>query len=213
MDPKAHWEAVYCEKAPESVSWYQKEARFSLALIRRVAPPPYPAIIDVGGGASTLVDGLLSAGYPRVTVLDLSGTALAAARRRLGAAARGVEWLERDVLDPGFAPGTFDVWHDRAVFHFLTSAMDRQRYVEQVRHSLRAGGHVLVATFATDGPTRCSGLDVVRYSATTLHAEFGAGFRVVGSAREEHITPWGLTQAFTYCLCRYEPEAIARPAA
>jgi SAM-dependent methyltransferase len=158
----------------------------------------------VGGGASTLVDGLVTAGYRDVTVLDLSPSALELARRRLAAAAREVTWLEADVLSVDLPPSHFDLWHDRAVFHFLTSAGDRSRYVEQVCSSVKRGGYVLVATFADDGPTRCSGLSVIRYSADTLHQEFGSAFRLVESAREEHVTPSGTKQAFVYCLCRFE---------
>lgn len=214
MDPKAHWESVYRERGPEGVSWYQPEARLSLELIRRAAPPPAPAVLDVGGGASTLVDGLLAAGYARAVVLDLSGAALAAARERLGPerAAR-VEWREADVLEAALPTASVDVWHDRAVFHFLLDAAARRRYVAQVRRAVRPGGHVLVATFAEDGPARCSGLEVARYEPAALHAEFGGGFRLVESVREKHLTPWGAPQAFTYCLCRFEPTAPASSAA
>ena len=163
MDLKTHWETIYRTKQPHEVSWFQREATVSLALIRRVAPEVTAKIIDVGGGASTLVDGLVAAGYRGVTVLDLSPSALETSRRRLGAAAHDVTWLEADALSVDIPPGQFDVWHDRAVFHFLTSAADRSRYVEQVGISVKRGGYVLVATFAADGPTRCSGLPVARY--------------------------------------------------
>jgi SAM-dependent methyltransferase len=204
MDPKAHWEMIYRTKRPHEVSWFQREATISLALIRRVAPDLAARIIDVGGGASTLVDGLVTAGYRGVTVLDLSPSALELARQRLGAAAHEVTWLEADALSAELPRGHFDVWHDRAVFHFLTAAIDRSRYIEQVRKSVRRGGYVLVATFADDGPTRCSGLPVARYSAGALHHQFGPAFRLVESIREEHVTPAGRTQAFTYCLCQVE---------
>ena len=158
----------------------------------------------MGGGASTLVDGLVAAGYRGVTVLDLSPSALELSRQRLGAAAHEVTWLEADALSAELPSGHFDVWHDRAVFHFLTAAIDRSRYIEQVRKSVSRGGYVLVATFADDGPTRCSGLPVARYSAGALHHEFGPAFRLVESVREEHVTPAGRTQAFIYCLCQVE---------
>lgn len=214
MDLRAHWDRVYAERGPERVSWYQPEAQLSLALIRQVAPPPAPTVLDVGGGASTLVDGLLAAGYTRLHVLDLSRAALTAARDRLGPerAAR-VEWREGDVLAAELAEASVDVWHDRAVFHFLTDERERHRYVAQVRRAVRIGGYVLVATFAEDGPARCSGLAVARYGVTALHAEFGAGFRLVESVHEEHHTPWGARQGFTYCLCRTESPAPARTAA
>ena len=202
MDPKSHWERIYNTKLPTQVSWYQPRALRSLDLIRRVNPPPGGAIIDVGGGASTLIDDLLDAGYHDLTVLDISAAALAATRTRLGAQAGSVRWIEADILDAPLPKARYSVWHDRAVFHFLTASADRARYLAQVRRAVRSGGFVLVATFAEDGPARCSGLEVKRYSPQALHAEFGASFRVMASEREEHITPGGALQLFTYCLCR-----------
>ena len=202
MNRKAHWDRIYGGTSPELMSWYQREPTLSLALIRGASPDPSTAIIDVGGGASTLVDGLLAAGYHRITVLDLSGAALAAAQTRLGAAAASVTWLEGDLLTTQFRPDAFDLWHDRAVFHFLTDPSDRRQYVAQLRHAVRPGGFVLLATFALDGPPRCSGRDVIRYSRETLEAELGAGFQLQSSEREEHLTPNGRTQSFTYCLFR-----------
>jgi 2-polyprenyl-3-methyl-5-hydroxy-6-metoxy-1,4-benzoquinol methylase len=202
MDPRAHWQKVYETKKPTEVSWYQPAARVSLSLIRRVAPDRSAAIIDVGGGASTLVDGLLADGYSSVTVLDVSSAALTEATERLGGDAARVTWLEANVLDAALPASAYDVWHDRAVFHFLTEAGDRGRYVEQVRRSVRLGGYVMVATFASDGPTKCSGLEVARYAPEELHGEFGPDFQLVDSAREEHHTPSGVVQPFIYCLCR-----------
>ncbi len=213
IDSKAHWERVYQTKAPEQLSWYQAEARLSRELITRLAPDRDARIIDVGGGASTLIDGLLDGGYRRLTVLDLSAAALDAARRRLGAMAERVDWRESDVLSASLPHSAFDVWHDRAVFHFLTDANDRTRYVDQVRHAVHPDGIVLVATFAEDGPTRCSGLEVQRYSPGALHNEFGPDFRLLESRREEHRTPSGVIQSFTYCVCRYEPGDHVRSAA
>lgn len=201
-DPKRHWEDVYGAKKPTEVSWYQPHARRSLSLIQRVAPDRSSPIIDVGGGASTLVDDLLAAGYRDVTVLDLSGAALAAARARLGPDAERVRWLDVDLLGFEFPEAAYAVWHDRAVFHFLTDPGARARYVAQVRRAVRPGGFVLVATFATDGPERCSGLEVERYSPESLHAEFGTPFQLTASEREEHATPQGAKQTFIYCLCR-----------
>jgi ubiquinone/menaquinone biosynthesis C-methylase UbiE len=203
MNPKEHWETIYSNKSADEVSWFQPEARLSLALITEAAPDPDAAILDVGGGASSLVDGLLAAGYANVTVLDLSSAALEQARTRLGEEAARVKWLEADIRTVELPPAATDVWHDRAVFHFLTSPEDRQLYVRQVQRAVRPGGYVLVATFADDGPERCSGLEVARYNADTLHAEFGSGFRMLRSERENHVTPWGSTQRFVYCLCRY----------
>jgi len=204
MNSKAHWETIYRTKRPDEVSWFQRAPRISLDLIRRVATDPTASIIDVGGGASTLVDGLVAAGYGDVTVLELSSAALDQARRRLGAAVARVRWVEADVLATELPQAAFDVWHDRAVFHFLTSPADRARYVTQVRRAMRSGGHVIVATFAHDGPTKCSGLPVARYTPDGLHGEFGAGFRLLDSVREEHVTPSGARQAFIYCLCQAE---------
>lgn len=213
MDRRSYWDDVYRTKDPERVSWFQAEARLSRSLIERSAPDRGARIIDVGAGASTLVAGLLDAGYRQLTVVDLSSTALALAQQRLGCAAAQVSWIAGDVLGLDVSPAAFDLWHDRAVFHFLTQAEDRTRYVAQVRRAVAPGGHVLVATFAEDGPTRCSGLEVARYSPAALHGEFGPDFRLLASEREVHITPTGSEQAFTYCLCRFEPDAQPRAAA
>ena len=204
MKKREHWERIYSSKDASEVSWFQPEATMSLELIRRVAPEPGSPIIDVGGGASTLVDGLLDAGYRDVTVLDLSAAALDVARQRLGDRASQVKWVAADVLRTPFVSGGFAVWHDRAVFHFLTEQADRDRYVAQARAAVRPGGHIIVASFAPEGPERCSGLEVVRYSPDTMQAQFGADFRLLDSRREEHHTPSGATQAFVYCLCRVE---------
>ena len=205
MDQASHWEQVYLTKGPDQMSWFQPEAKLSLELIKQAAPAPDSAIIDVGAGASTLVDSLIMVGYRSVTVLDLSVAALAQAQKRLSDSGSLVTWQHADVLTVELPVAGFDVWHDRAVFHFLTDAADRARYVAQVRCAVKPGGFVLIATFAEDGPTRCSGFDVARYSAGTLHAEFGNDFHLVDSRREAHSTPWGAPQIFTYCLCRYEP--------
>lgn len=204
MDVKTHWETVYRTTDVHDVSWFQSEARRSLELITQVAPAGSAPIIDVGAGASVLVDNLLAAGYEDLTVLDLAEAALDVSRRRLGDVAARVHWLAADILRVPLDRAAYAVWHDRAVFHFLTNAEDRKVYVEQVRRSVRRGGHVLVATFAEDGPTRCSGLPVVRYSADALHSEFGPDFRMVASEHEEHRTPAGSGQSFLYYLCRRE---------
>jgi SAM-dependent methyltransferase len=201
MARKDHWETVYSTKASQSVSWFQPQADVSLRLIRE-ATDNTAAIIDVGGGASTLVDGLLDAGYRDLTVLDLSGAALAAARARVGDRGAGVRWLEADILHAELSAHAYDVWHDRAVFHFLTDPADRARYVEQVLHAVKPGGHVIVASFAEDGPQQCSGLPVMRYAPEALHAEFGAPFALLHHEREAHQTPGGSVQSFVYCFCR-----------
>jgi ubiquinone/menaquinone biosynthesis C-methylase UbiE len=202
MDSRQHWETIYQTRNPAAVSWFQPDPVLSLRLITEAAPDRGASILDVGGGASTLVDGLLRLGYRRVGVLDISQAALVHARRRLGPDAARVTWYAADVLALPIADASLDVWHDRAVFHFLTDAGDRERYIAQVRRVVRPGGHVLVATFAEAGPERCSGLEVVRYSAEGLHGAFGADFRLLESVEEDHVTPAGVHQAFVYCLCR-----------
>lgn len=202
MQAKAHWEHVYTTRAATEVSWYQPHAERSLELIRDAGVPPTGRVIDVGCGASTLVDDLLHAGYRDITVLDLSATALDVARARLGPWAQEVRWWEADVLEADLPVQGYDVWHDRAVFHFLTAPEDRRAYVRQVLRAVRPGGLVIVATFAKDGPTRCSGLEVMRYDARGLHAEFGAPFTLLAHASETHQTPAGTVQQFTWCLCR-----------
>ncbi|MBK7826571.1 class I SAM-dependent methyltransferase [Nannocystis sp.] len=202
MSSRDHWEKVYATKAPDGVSWYAPHLARSLALIEATGVGPDDAIIDVGGGASTLVDDLLDRGHRRVTVLDLSQHAIDVARERLGDRAARVDWRVADVTRADLPDATYAVWHDRAVFHFLTDPEQRARYVAQVRRSVLPGGHVIVATFGPEGPEKCSGLDVVRYSDDTLHAEFGPAFVKVGSATERHVTPWGSAQEFVYCYCR-----------
>ena len=200
METKAHWEHVYRTRNIEEVSWHQRNPRISLDLIRRVAPGVSARIIDVGGGASSLVDHLLRDGYSRITVLDVSEAALRHARERLGPAAETVTWIDGDVRTAELPEVAFDVWHDRAVFHFLTEEADRQLYVAQARRAVRPGGHLIVATFADDGPTRCSGLPVTRYSAGELSEEFGDAFQLIDTVRELHVTPSGAQQSFIYCL-------------
>ena len=209
MEPKEHWEKVYNAKAPTEVSWFQEHAELSLKLIRDAAIPMSASIIDVGGGASTLVDDLLAAGCDRLTVLDLSGAALATAKARLGARASHVQWVEANVLEADLPSHAYDVWHDRAVFHFLTTTQERQAYVRKVLQAVKPGGLVIVATFAEDGPTRCSGLPVMRYSASELHAEFGEPFQLLGHERESHHTPSGSEQTFVYCFCRKSPDGVS----
>jgi len=204
MNAGAHWEKVYSTKAPDAVSWYSPHLEKSLALIERAAGGCSASIIDVGGGTSTLVDDLLGHGFENVTVLDISQTALDLAKTRLGPAAQRVHWLLADVARVSLQSHAYDVWHDRAVFHFLTAQEDRAGYVQNVMHAVKRGGHVIVSTFGPEGPTKCSGLDVVRYDAESLHDQFGKHFRLVESAKEMHQTPFGKTQQFLYCYCRVE---------
>ncbi|MGH9596375.1 MAG: class I SAM-dependent methyltransferase [Edaphobacter sp.] len=202
MDAQAHWEMVYGSKASDAVSWFRPHLETSLALIERVAPDRSASLIDVGGGESTLVDDLLARGYRNIAVLDISTTALEATRRRLGAAGEHVRWLVDDITQAGPLPNDCDVWHDRAVFHFLTTKEQRDAYLGKVASAVKPGGYVIISTFAPTGPARCSGLDVVRYDAQSLHAEFGAGFDLVESFEEPHHTPFGTTQQFLHCCLK-----------
>lgn len=205
MKLQQHWETVYEQKAPEEVSWYRAHLETSLAFVERAAAGNRAATIaDIGGGASTLVDDLLGRGYLDITVLDISQRALAVARKRLGEQAERVRWVCVDATQFALAPRSVDVWHDRAVFHFLTDEVKRRDYVRAVLHALRPGGHVIVSTFGPEGPLRCSGLETVRYDADQLHAEFGGRFALVESTEEVHETPFGTRQQFLYCHCLVE---------
>jgi SAM-dependent methyltransferase len=197
MSKSEHWNQVYQAKSIDGVSWYQRRPDLSLALIAASGAGKDAGVIDVGGGASTLVDCLLDDGYTRLAVLDISGAALNHSRARLGARARTVEWFETDVtsFEP---PHRFGVWHDRAVFHFLTAADDRRGYLATLHRTLQPGGTVVISTFALDGPAKCSGLDVVRYDEQTIGAELGAEFELQEVRREPHITPWQSEQRFIY---------------
>jgi len=204
MNSQDHWERIYAEKAPDAVSWYRPHLEKSLSLIEQFAPTTSAAIIDVGGGESTLVDDLLARGYGNITVLDISQAAINASRRRLGSASERISWLVADITGVDLDVSAYDVWHDRAVFHFLTAKSDRVAYVRQVARAVRRGGHVIVSTFGTDGPVKCSGLDVIRYDADSLHREFGVQFQLLASSKELHQTPSGTLQQFLYCHCRVE---------
>jgi 2-polyprenyl-3-methyl-5-hydroxy-6-metoxy-1,4-benzoquinol methylase len=204
MDVKTHWEMVYKTKAPDTVSWYLPHLETSLALIERTGASLSSSIIDVGGGESTLADDLVSRGYQKVTVLDISETAINVSKQRIGDATDQVHWLVADVLAAELDLLAYDVWHDRAVFHFLTTMEQRIAYVQNVARSVKRGGHVIVSTFGPEGPTKCSGLEVMRYDADSLHDQLGARFRLIESAQELHETPQGTTQQFLYCYCRVE---------
>lgn len=202
MQSKDHWEKVYSSKAVNAVSWFQPHADYSVGLIKATGVGSDACIIDVGGGASTLVDDLLANGFTNIAVLDLSAAALAEARKRLGSRASEVRWIEADITRADLPANQYDIWHDRAVFHFLTGPEDRAAYVKAVFRSVKPGGHVIVATFAEDGPLQCSGLPVRRYSADALHAEFGESFQLLDHRTEAHHTPSGTVQQFVYCFCR-----------
>jgi 2-polyprenyl-3-methyl-5-hydroxy-6-metoxy-1,4-benzoquinol methylase len=201
---KTHWDKVYTTKAPDQVSWYRPHLEMSLSLIERAAGGVSASIIDVGGGESTLVDDLLARGYQNITVLDISQVAIDLTKKRLKESADRVHWITADVTTVELAPGAYDVWHDRAVFHFLTSAEKRVAYVNAVARAVKHGGHVIVSTFGPEGPTKCSGLEVMRYDAESLHHEFGPRFRLIESSKELHHTPFGTTQQFLYCYWRID---------
>ncbi|MEP6567653.1 MAG: class I SAM-dependent methyltransferase [Mesorhizobium sp.] len=197
---QAHWEDVYTRKGEKEVSWFEENPAPSLELIAAVAPTNDLAIIDIGGGASRLVDSLIEKGFRDITVLDLSFAALEAAKTRLGERAEQAHWLVADATS--WEPSeTYDIWHDRAAFHFLTEEQDRVAYVARLRRGLKAGGHAIIATFGPDGPERCN-LRVERYDATSLGQTLGPGFELVDTRQHTHVTPWGSTQSFQFSIFR-----------
>ena len=208
MNRKEHWNQVYQTKAPDDVSWFQSRPAISLKLIKATRIGKDQGIIDAGGGASVLVDFLLDAEFTKLAVLDISAAALTNARKRLGARAGMVEWYEADVT--GFKPSRrFNLWHDRAVFHFLTVKAHRQKYVETLKRTLAPDGHVIIATFAIDGPLKCSGLPVARYDTSAISAELGNEFQLLEQVDEAHVTPWNTEQKFSYF--RFARKIATRP--
>jgi hypothetical protein len=201
LDRQAHWQNVYKEKGENQVSWFQERPTISLELIEAAGAKPNSAIIDIGGGASRLVDALIDKGYRDLTVLDLSASAVSIAKTRLGQSAALVKWIVADVTqwEP---PSRYDLWHDRAAFHFLTEVSDRTAYIERLKNALPVGGHAIIGTFALDGPERCSGLPVVRYDATQLALMLTPLFTLVDMRRHEHKTPWGSLQQFQFGVFR-----------
>ena len=198
---KSHWQTVYTTKGENEVSWFQDNPALSLELIDLVRPAHDAAIVDIGGGASRLVDSLLARGFERLTVLDISQAALDVARARLGDRASRVQWVAADVTK--WRPAqTFDIWHDRAAFHFLVDAADRAAYVARLKQAVRPGGHAIIGTFAIDGPEKCSGLPVNRYDAARLSVELGTGFALVHARTHDHVTPWKSEQRFQFCVFR-----------
>lgn len=198
---QAHWQNVYKEKAENQVSWFQDRPTISLELIEAAGAKPNSAIIDIGGGASRLVDALIENGYRDLTVLDLSESAVSIAKMRLGQSAALVKWIVTDVTqwEP---PSRYDLWHDRAAFHFLTDVSDRTAYIARLKNALPVGGHAIIGTFALDGPERCSGLPVVRYDAAQLALMLTSSFALVDMRRHEHKTPWGALQQFQFGVFR-----------
>ena len=196
-----HWEGVWARRPPDGMSWFEAEPRTALALIAAAGLPRDAAIVDAGGGASRLAAGLLAEGYRDLTVVDVSAAALAAARERAGDAAADVEWVEADVLTHRF-DRRFDLWHDRALLHFMVDPADRAAYAQSALHAVGPGGHLVVSAFGPDGPTRCSGLEVRRYDAEELSRAFGPGVELVSSSLVEHRTPGGAGQQFLYAHMR-----------
>jgi SAM-dependent methyltransferase len=201
-DRQRHWETVYSTKSETDVSWFQETPEPSLALLALVGAGSNSAIVDVGGGASRLVDALLVEGYTDLTVLDLSAAALATARQRLGKAADRVQWIAADATTWEPPPKRYDVWHDRAAFHFLTDEADQHAYIDRLARGLKIGGHAIIGTFAVDGPEKCSGLPVARHSAESLAAVLGNNFGRVDTRPHEHATPWGSVQKFQFSTFR-----------
>ncbi|WP_406853193.1 class I SAM-dependent methyltransferase [Brevundimonas sp. BH3] len=202
MTTKPHWENVYETKSAHEVSWYRPRLEVSLQLIDSVLTDPGSAIIDIGGGESTLVDDLIRSGRSDVTVLDISQAALDATKARLGTSADSVSWIAADITTVDLGFGRYDLWHDRAVFHFLTRPEDRDAYIQRVRQAVKPQGYIVVATFGPDGPLKCSGLDIVRYDSNSLVVAFGDGFDLLDTTTEIHKTPWDSEQEFVYCLMR-----------
>lgn len=199
---QGHWEGVHTAKAPEAMSWFQRQPARSLLMIAETGLGPGATVVDVGGGSSTLVDHLLDRGFRQITVLDVSAQALAVAKSRLVLRAGSIDWQIADIT--AWAPPTaaYDLWHDRAVFHFLVGEVDRDAYLRVLNQALRSGGYAILATFALTGPEGCSGLPVQRYSAHTLSDLLGAGFQLIDATSETHVTPDGALQDFSWCLFR-----------
>lgn len=200
MDLHSHWQNVYQSKAVDDVSWYQAKPSLSLDLIDSTRLDHSATLIDVGAGASLLLDNLLERGYKNISLLDISEEALAVSRQRIGAQAENLTWLVGDITTIALPENAYSLWHDRAVFHFLGEESQRQAYLAQVKKSLKQGGFLLMATFAEDGPEQCSGLTVSRYTAESLQAFFGDDFQLMQTQHESHITPWQSEQRFVYCL-------------
>ncbi len=202
MDQKGHWERVYSSNATERLGWYEPHLQTTLNWMRELGLDKDARIIDVGGGASTLVDDLLDKEFQHLTILDLSERALSTVRTRLGAAADKVTWLEGDITSVQLPPEHYDLWHDRAVFHFLTNPKDRKKYAGSLDRALKNGGHVIIGTFAPEAPPRCSGLEVERYSPERLHEELGERLVLQKHRQELHVTPGGVKQMYLYCRFR-----------
>ena len=200
-DRQSHWQQVYLSKSEQQVSWSQPDPQPSLGLIEKFSGGTAASIVDIGGGASRLVDALVQGGFGEITVLDLSEAALQAAKERLGSAGASIRWVAADVTS-WQPPHPFDIWHDRAAFHFLVEEKDRKAYIERLSSGVKAGGHAIIATFAPDGPEKCSGLPVQRYDAESLGKAIGSGFELVEHQAHRHVTPWGAPPSFQFSVLR-----------
>jgi SAM-dependent methyltransferase len=201
----SHWDAIYESKEDGDLTWFQASSTVSLELIELANLPTEAAIVDVGGGVSRLIDGLLAAKFENITVVDVSGAAIEKSRARLGSKGDFIRWITGDILACPLETGSVDLWHDRAVFHFLLTASDRDKYITCIRSALKPGGFVVISTFGPDGPERCSGLQICRYNPQKLAASLGPEFVLLESKPENHVTPTGAIQAFTCCIFRFEP--------
>jgi SAM-dependent methyltransferase len=199
MDRETHWETVYQTKPTDGVSWYRPHLETSLRLIQSASIGFEAAMIDVGGGEATLVDDLLELGYTQLNVLDISQAAIERAQHRLGEHADRVNWLLGDITKIQLPAQQYDIWHDRAVFHFLTTEMQRSAYISRLRQALKPGGHFIISTFGPQGPEKCSGLDIIRYDINSLQQQFGDNFQLLESGSETHLTPFNTEQQFVYC--------------
>lgn len=204
MNKKAHWERIYHDRTPCEVSWYQAEPKLSLKLIQKTRIEKDAPVIDVGGGASILVKNLHSAGYSDLTVLDISERGLEYAKEQMGADAGRINWVEADIMEFS-SPKLYDLWHDRAVFHFLVTKDDRAKYIKTLKRTLNPGGTLILASFAVGGPVRCSGIDIVQYDAEKLTGELGNEFTLVEEAVETHMTPGNREQKFNYFRLVFKP--------
>lgn len=206
MGAQSHWEHIYQSKSPLETSWYEPHLETSLDWVMKAAPDRGASIVDVGGGESTLVDDLMAQGYQALTVLDVSQAALGKSQQRLGDAARRIRWIAGEVTEAALPERAYDLWHDRAAFHFFTQPEQRAAYVRRLTASLRNGGQVIMATFGPEGPQKCSGLATMRYDADSLLRELGPDFRIARHELVDHKTPFGTTQQFLYCLFVFRPQ-------
>lgn len=202
MDHKEHWEDVYSSRPTDRLGWHKPRLQTSLEWIRSLELPPHAPIIDVGGGASTLIDDLLADGFSAVTVLDISDAALSLLRERLGSDAQKVSWLNGDITSVELPAGHFELWHDRAAFHFLTEPLQQQQYRQKLLQALKPGGHLIIGAFAPEAPSKCSGLPVQRYDHARLAETLGHELELIRHHKEMHVTPGGVEQMYLYCQFR-----------